>query len=58
MARAAELLAKEVPVSVDEIVVAATEVAAEKGLSTNEMKLVADIVAREARQRGELESAR
>jgi hypothetical protein len=55
VARAAELLAKEVPVSVDEIVKAATEVAAEKGLSTNEMKLVADIVAREARQRGGLE---
>jgi ParB family chromosome partitioning protein len=58
VARAAELLAKEVPVSVDEIVKAATEVAAEKGLSTNEMKLVADIVAREARQRGGLEGGK
>ena len=56
VARTAELLAKELPVSVDEIVKAATEAAAQYGLSTNEMRLVADIVAREARQRGGLRS--
>jgi len=56
VARTAEVLAKEVPVSVDEIVKAAAEAAAQYGLSTNEMRLVADIVAREARRRGGLGS--
>jgi transposase len=46
VARRAEELAKELPLDVDEVVRAVAELAAEHGLSTNEMKLVAELVAR------------
>jgi ParB family chromosome partitioning protein len=46
VARRAEELAREVPLDAGEVVKAVAELAAEHGLSMNEMKLVAELVAR------------